>query len=287
MDDSPLARTIEVSGLLADARHVRRKLQVEACRRGPIPFIPEDPSDDSNEELAVARIKPGSASRLFKVGDRVRVKQGVSDPDFPDMALGGWTGTITEVLEHKGKINCIFELDERTLASIHPIFKRRCEIEGLDHGFMALGQEDIEPDDGTLFPIEQPRAIVPRPLSPNDEFDRIRMALGLTHDDLIPDVTRETLLAYRRYLATHLTFPILVTSWEKSGPFVTRKVTIAILALVEPEGGGIDEVHGLIGLGRSPTGQEIELPLDEIELGRKDPNRRLLADYSSWFQNWR
>ena len=30
----------------------------------------------------------------FSVGDRVRVKTGVPDPDFPDIPLGGWAGTI-------------------------------------------------------------------------------------------------------------------------------------------------------------------------------------------------
>ena len=63
--------------------------------------------------------KKGSGIPRFKVGDKVRVKQGVSDPDFPDMPLGGWTGTITEIIEHKGQINCVFKLDERTLRG-HP-----------------------------------------------------------------------------------------------------------------------------------------------------------------------
>ena len=33
----------------------------------------------------------------FKVGDRVRVKPGVTDVDYPDMPLGGWAGTVVEV----------------------------------------------------------------------------------------------------------------------------------------------------------------------------------------------
>ena len=36
----------------------------------------------------------------FKVGDKVRAKPGATDPDFPDMPLGGWAGTVTEVIEH-------------------------------------------------------------------------------------------------------------------------------------------------------------------------------------------
>ena len=42
---------------------------------------------------------------------------------------------------------------------------------------MGLGQEDIEPDDGTPVAIEQPTAIVTQPLSEKDQDDRVRMAL--------------------------------------------------------------------------------------------------------------
>src|SRR3954466_11221741 len=127
------------------------------------------------------RTTNGPVNARFQVGDRVRVKPGVSDPDFPDMPLGGWSGTVTEVIEHEGQVNCVFRLDGRTLASIHPIYRQRCEIDGLDHRFMGVGQEDIEPDDGTPAPIEQPTAIVPRPLATDDPDDRVRMVFGLTH----------------------------------------------------------------------------------------------------------
>ena len=33
----------------------------------------------------------------FSVGDAVRVRFGVTDPDFPDIPFGGWAGAITEV----------------------------------------------------------------------------------------------------------------------------------------------------------------------------------------------
>lgn len=32
----------------------------------------------------------------FRVGDKVRVKHGFMDVDYPDMPLGGWVGTVTE-----------------------------------------------------------------------------------------------------------------------------------------------------------------------------------------------
>ena len=152
---------------------------------------------------------------------------------------------------------------------------------------MGLDQEEIEPDDGIFVPIERPTAIIARPLSPDDEDDRVRMVFRADQRRSVPDVTRGSLQAYHRYLEAHLTFPIPITSWVKSGPLASRKVTVAITGLVPSHKGGIVEEYGLIGVGHDPKGEAIQCPLDEIELGKKDPNRRLLSDYSYWFHNWR
>lgn len=50
---------------------------------------------------------------------------------------GSLAGSFQEI-EHEGQINCVFKLDERTLASIHPIYKQRCEIDGLDYRLHLL-----------------------------------------------------------------------------------------------------------------------------------------------------
>jgi hypothetical protein len=40
--------------------------------------------------------KPIAGSN-YAPGDRVRVRRGVTDPDFPDLSIGGWAGTVAEV----------------------------------------------------------------------------------------------------------------------------------------------------------------------------------------------
>ena len=64
----------------------------------------------------------------------------MNDPLFADMPLGGWSGTVTEIIEHEGQINCVFKLNDRTLASIHPIYRKRCERDGLDFETMGLSK---------------------------------------------------------------------------------------------------------------------------------------------------
>src|SRR5271165_4134611 len=122
--------------------------------------------------------KPGSPH--FRVGDTVRVKSGVIDPDFSDIPLGGWSGTVKEVEQADDEITYDIKWNKRTLDGMHPIYRKRCERDDLELQSMWLGEEDIEPDDGTPVSMEQPTQIKTAPLSEKDQDDRVRMALGLT-----------------------------------------------------------------------------------------------------------
>ncbi len=65
----------------------------------------------------------------YKIGDKMRVKHGFMDVDYPDTPLGGWAGTVTDV---QGSDTCTVRWSKRTLEAIHPVFLKRCEIDGLD-----------------------------------------------------------------------------------------------------------------------------------------------------------
>jgi hypothetical protein len=230
--------------------------------------------------------KKKSGSRRFKVGDKVRVKYGVIDPDFPDIPLGGWSGSVTEVDQTDDQLTYEINWDKRTLVGMHPVYRKRCERDGLELETMWLGEEDIEPDDGASVPIEQPTEIKTPPLSEKDQDDRVRMAFGLTHDDPLPDFSPETLMTYYRYLAANLKFPFFTSYWAKSGPFSSKKVIVPISRLDAPVAEEFDEECPLYGIGIDQD-EEIKVPLDTIELKKKDANYRLISDYSYWLDNWR
>ncbi len=232
----------------------------------------------------MTRMDKGSVVPRFQVGDKIRVKPGVTDPDFPDMPLGGWTGIVTEVIEHEGQINCVFELDGRTLASLHPIYRQRCEIDGLDDKFMGVSQEDIESDDGVPAPIEQPTAIVPRPLAMDDREDRVRMAFGLTRDDLLPEVDEENQHTYYRYLLAHLSLPFRAQYRPGRRRSSGKPVRLTVTGLEDVDEYEVEERYGLIGVGKEPGGP-VEFPLIEIEGIEGEENRRLIEDYAYWLAN--
>jgi len=165
---------------------------------------------------------------------------------------------------------------------MHPVYRRRCDRDGFEPETMWLSGEDIEPDDGTPVPIEQPTKIVTPPLSEKDQDDRVRRALGLTHDDPLPEITLEALLAYHRYLTARLKFPFTAYCGEEVvGPFSRRRATMTVTGLLESL--GVED--GLACQGRVRD-DETRFPLAEIEVGKKNPNSGLLSDYAYWFHNW-
>jgi hypothetical protein len=54
---------------------------------------------------------------------------------------------------------------QETLASIHPIYKKRCAIGGMILEEYWLSEGDLELDPGGPLSIEQPTQITPRHLS--------------------------------------------------------------------------------------------------------------------------
>src|SRR5271157_4443736 len=80
--------------------------------------------------------------------------------------------------------------------------------------------------------------------------------------------------------------PVFTSYWAKSGPFTRKKVAVPIARLDPPVKDEFDEEAGLYGIGLDQD-EEIEFPLEVIELKKKDANYRLISDYTYWSDNWR
>jgi calcium binding protein len=232
------------------------------------------------------RPKQPTTPPVFEPGAKVRVKRGVRDPDFPDIPLGGWSGTIKGINRAAGEVIYLIEWDQNTLKNIHPVYRKRCERDGLEYETMALGESDLEPDDGTPVAIEQPTQIKTPPLSEKDQDDRVRMALGLTRDDPLPEVNYKNLLTYHRYFSKNLVFPFKAR-YEKPVGWAKRvEMSLTVTGLLRPDECVIDEQYGVIGTGRDPE-EQVNFPLAEIEVKGSSPSCRMVSDYSYWFHNWR
>jgi hypothetical protein len=223
------------------------------------------------------------APAKFVVGDSVRVRLGVTDPDFSDIPLGGWVGKIAEVDDGATPLYLI-RWGQETLKNMHPVYQKRCERDGLDHEEMRLGEDELEIDAGDPVILEQPTKIVTPPLSMKDQDDRIRVVFGLVRDDLLPEVDEDSLRNYYKYLAAKLSFPIDAT-WAKEVGMgkVTEKVSILASGGFDGDP-WIDDIYGILCKAKMSRG-EGELPFAEMEKVKGKPNKQLVEDYAYWFWN--
>jgi hypothetical protein len=228
------------------------------------------------------RARPRFPAR-YGVGHHVRVKPGTTDPDFPDIPLGGWAGTIRDVNQRSNPPTYLIEWNRHTLDHMHTVYRKRCERDGLELESMWLGENDIEPDEGGPVVIEQPTRIVTRPLSKNAPDDRIRAIFGLTSDDLLPPANVENLRRYGSYLRSQLSFPFQASYTVEIGPFEEAKYLITLLSMVDDD--DCDEEEGVLCKAEQ-HGESFELPLADIEIPNHPHNRQLVEDYSYWFGNW-
>lgn len=219
----------------------------------------------------------------YGVGHHVQVKLGTTDPDFPDIPLGGWAGTILAVNQRSNPPTYLIEWNRHTLDHMHPVYRKRCERDGLELESMWLGENDIEPVNGGPVVIEQPTSIVTRPLSKHDSDDRIRAIFDLTSDDPLPAANVENVRRYGSYLGSQLSFPFQASYTVEIGPFEEAKYLITVLGLLD--GDDCDEEEGVLCKAEQ-HGESFELPLADIEIPNHPHNRQLVEDYSYWFGNW-
>ena len=230
--------------------------------------------------MSKKRKQEKSPSAQYRPGDKVRVRKGVKHADYPDIPLGGWTGAIDEV--HDDGMYTV-RWSQETLDSIHPVFKKRCEKDGLVFDQYALGDDDLEPDPGGPLDIEQPKQITTKPLSPKDEDDRIRMVFDLTSNDPLPDVDDETLEIYHEHLLKNLAFPFTAEYGAEYG----HPKQVKVIGLGDPDDDPmIDDMYGILCEARM-EGRVVTLPLGELEDAKGKPNRQLVKDYCYWFHNFR
>lgn len=77
-------------------------------------------------------------------GSRIRVKPGVQSPEFPEISLAGWTGTVAETSGKPPEQKVIVEWDAQTLAAMPPEYVSKCESGQLYYAMASLNESDIE-----------------------------------------------------------------------------------------------------------------------------------------------
>lgn len=81
----------------------------------------------------------------LKLGEKVRVAEGVTLPDLPEILIAGWTGEIIKVTGRKPNQKFFVEWDQQTVGQFPEQFLARCEEEQLLPEIACLTASDLEP----------------------------------------------------------------------------------------------------------------------------------------------
>jgi hypothetical protein len=95
----------------------------------------------------------------FPMGAPVLVNKHTTDPDYPDLPLGGWRGEVIQIRERPVGL-CLVEWSSETIDSIHPVYGQRCEADDLCLDQAWLLEEDLEFDPGGPLSLEHPTDIL-------------------------------------------------------------------------------------------------------------------------------
>ena len=217
-----------------------------------------------------------------RIGDCVRVKPGIKDPDF-GTEIGGWQGRISNIDASGNEMLVSIQWDSITLKNMPVAMIEQCEEQGLDWVEMALDANDVEP--AKPRDTERDVATIKAQLSNKhgwvslgEEGKRIQKVLAAMEvdDDL------DEFGAWEEYLEKNLRYPfeaVIAESQERGPLHWGDKVTVTGNA------DATDEMYGIIVDVRMGK-RKYALPLCDLEVtDTKLPNYQLVKDYAVWFAN--
>ena len=95
-------------------------------------------------KVAVVMAKKKTAVGLAD-GTLIRVRPGVMSPEFPEISIAGWTGTVFESSGKPPLMYYIVEWDDATMTAMPAEYVEKCEAQQLYYRMANLAETSIEP----------------------------------------------------------------------------------------------------------------------------------------------
>ena len=218
----------------------------------------------------------------LNVGDCIRVKPGVKDPNY-GFDIGGWQGRVTEIETYQpGKLTIMFQWDSLSLKSMPASALRRSEEDGLDWTTMGLYPEDVEKAEPRDMQADVDEII--EELSAEHSWDYIGEQGQRIHQvlqDVDEDDDLEAFEAWQEHLEAHLKLPFdaVVSEFQERGPLEAGDL-VKVLGFE-----GVEDLYGV--LVNIKTGRKSHVfPLCDLEaVNKKSANYTFIDDYAVWFAN--
>lgn len=213
----------------------------------------------------------------FKIGDSVKVKEGIMCPDDDTVCIGGWQGRISDI----GDDSIVgISWDSITLRQLPEKYIRQSENEGLDWTEMYLSVDEIEPAP-TRDSEAQAAAMAEEMedkfqwIDMGKEGERIAKVIAGVDDDY------DAIKAWNDHLIQVLAFPFEaeVSEVQERGPLNDGDL-VQVQGIVEA-----DDLYGIlvdVHFGR----KHFVFPLCDLTIrDRKSVNYTPVQDYCVWYAN--
>ncbi|MFO7883154.1 MAG: calcium-binding protein [Kosmotogaceae bacterium] len=241
----------------------------------------------------------------MKIGDSVRVKSGIMDPEFEKYDMAGWQGRIVAI-DTTEKEFIEIAWDSITLGLIPAEYIERSIDDYWDFSSIWLNNNEvelIEPRD-TMNEVKNKLLEIREHLgyiTPEEQEKNILKILK--RKDL--SVNRKNQDRYYDYLEEHITYPCVLIgsedfSWEEPYLFgIFDEKEYELLKKERPSytdqyklirlGDIIDDLRGiLVEVRRISDKKVFVLPLWDLKtVDRKNKNHQLISDYSYWMSNYK
>ena len=217
----------------------------------------------------------------FKIGQNVKVKNGVLCPDDSEFDLSGWTGRIID-LEEGEEPTVFIEFDSITLKNMPEKFVKKSEQEGLDWSNIYLDVIEVEPTKSR--DTEQDAKNIRNEIKKRFEW----IGIG-SEGELIQSVINsaesykewDALKAWEKYLEKNLQFPFetFIHEYQGRGPLNEGdKLKVFGIELV-------DDHYGIIVACRKERKRH-DFPLVDLKVTeKKSINSDIIEAYQTWFAN--
>ncbi len=219
----------------------------------------------------------------IKIGDCVKVKKGVKDPDFEDLLIEDWQGNVIEVFKkdkQTGDVLIAIQWDSKTLKNYPKKYIEMSIDEDLDWTLMHLSVSNVEittsrdtPED--IQEMQEELAEENHWVFFGEEGKRIANVLKGTFDEW------DAFLAWEDYMRENLKFPfdaILDETEARSVIKIGSKIVIKGILLV-------DDHYGIIMDGKF-NNKTFHFPICDVAVSDiNSKNFEVVQDYSVWFAN--
>jgi hypothetical protein len=218
----------------------------------------------------------------LKVGDCIRVKPGVKDPNY-GFDIGGWQGRVTEIETYQPlQVTIMLQWDSISIKHMPASAIRRSEKNGLDWTAMGLYPEEVEKAE---------------PRDAQDDVDEIVEELSLEHNwdylgkqglrihkvlqDIDEDNELEAFETWQEYLEAHLKLPFdaVISESQERGPLRAGDL-VKVMGFE-----GVEDLYGVL-VNIKARGNAYVFPLCDLKAANeKSANFALTDDYAVWFAN--